>query len=82
VGEDEERSMVKLHDKLSSNFDLIPPGAPAADRPARSMTSILALTLCERWTACSADRRPAERPGQAVLDVGNRRSAVSGASFA
>ena len=26
-GEDEERSMVKLHDKLCANFDLIPPGA-------------------------------------------------------
>jgi multidrug efflux pump subunit AcrB len=47
VGEDEERSMVKLHDKLSSNFDLIPPGAgPPLIKP-RSIDDvpILALTL-------------------------------------
>jgi len=50
VGEDQERSMVKLHDKLSSNVDLIPPGAgPPLIKP-RSIDDvpILALTL---WSA-------------------------------
>jgi multidrug efflux pump subunit AcrB len=47
VGEDEERSMVKLHDKLSSNFDLIPPGASPPLIKPRSIDDvpILALTL-------------------------------------
>ena len=47
VGEDEERSMVKLRDKLSSNFDLIPPGAGQPLIKPRSIDDvpILALTL-------------------------------------
>jgi multidrug efflux pump subunit AcrB len=47
VGEDQERSMVKLHDKLSSNFDLIPPGAGRPLVKPRSIDDvpILALTL-------------------------------------
>jgi multidrug efflux pump subunit AcrB len=47
VGEDQERSMVKLHDKLSSNFDLIPPGAGHPLVKPRSIDDvpILALTL-------------------------------------
>ena len=47
VGEDQERSMVKLHDKLSSNFDLIPPGAGQPLIKPRSIDDvpILALTL-------------------------------------
>ncbi len=47
VGEDEERSLVKLNNKLSSNFDLIPPGASQPLVKARSIDDvpILALTL-------------------------------------
>jgi multidrug efflux pump subunit AcrB len=47
VGEDEERSMVKLHDKLRANFDLIPPGASQPLVKPRSIDNvpILALTL-------------------------------------
>jgi multidrug efflux pump subunit AcrB len=47
VGEDEERSMVKLHDKLSSNLDLIPPGASQPLIKPRSIDDvpILAVTL-------------------------------------
>jgi len=47
VGEDEERSMVKLLDKLRANFDLIPPGASQPLIKPRSIDDvpILALTL-------------------------------------
>jgi multidrug efflux pump subunit AcrB len=47
VGEDEERSMVKLHDKLRANFDLIPPGASQPLVKPRSIDDvpILAFTL-------------------------------------
>jgi multidrug efflux pump subunit AcrB len=47
VGEDEERSMVKLNDKLRANFDLIPPGASQPLVKPRSIDDvpILALTL-------------------------------------
>ncbi len=45
VGEDQERSMVKLHDKLSSNFDLIPPGASQPLIKPRSIDDVPILTL-------------------------------------
>ena len=47
VGEDQERSMVKLNDKLRANFDLIPPGASQPLVKPRSIDDvpILALTL-------------------------------------
>ena len=47
VGEDEERSMVKLHDKLRANFDLIPSGASPPLVKPRSIDDvpILVLTL-------------------------------------
>jgi len=47
VGEDEERSLVKLYNKLYSNFDLIPPGASRPLIKPRSIDDvpILALTL-------------------------------------
>jgi multidrug efflux pump subunit AcrB len=47
VGEDEERSIVRLNQKMSANYDLIPPGAgPPLVKP-RSIDDvpILALTL-------------------------------------
>ncbi|MBI3890515.1 MAG: efflux RND transporter permease subunit, partial [Candidatus Wallbacteria bacterium] len=47
VGEDEERSIVKLYNKLQSNFDLIPPGAsqPLVKPRCIDDVPILALTL-------------------------------------
>jgi multidrug efflux pump subunit AcrB len=47
VGEDEERSIVKLNQKMHSNFDLIPPGASPPLVKPRSIDDvpILALTL-------------------------------------
>jgi multidrug efflux pump subunit AcrB len=47
VGEDEERSIVKLNQKMHANFDLIPPGATPPLVKPRSIDDvpILALTL-------------------------------------
>ena len=47
VGEDEERSIVKLNQKMHANFDLIPPGASQPLVKPRSIDDvpILALTL-------------------------------------
>src|SRR5512134_3897957 len=47
VGEDEERSIVRLNQKMSANFDLIPPGASVPLIKPRSIDDvpILALTL-------------------------------------
>ncbi len=47
VGEDEEKSIVKLNQKMSANFDIIPPGASQPLIKPRSIDDvpILALTL-------------------------------------
>jgi multidrug efflux pump subunit AcrB len=47
VGEDEEKSIVKLYNKMYANFDLIPPGASSPLIKPRSIDDvpILALTL-------------------------------------
>ena len=47
VGEDEERSMVRLADKLAAHLDLVPPGASAPLVKPRSIDDvpILAVTL-------------------------------------
>jgi multidrug efflux pump subunit AcrB len=47
VGEDEEKSIVRLNQKMSANFDLIPPGATPPLVKPRSIDDvpILALTL-------------------------------------
>jgi multidrug efflux pump subunit AcrB len=47
VGEDEEKSIVRLNQKMSANFDLIPPGASPPLVKPRSIDDvpILALTL-------------------------------------
>jgi multidrug efflux pump subunit AcrB len=47
VGEDEEKSIVKLYNKMYANFDLIPPGAGTPLIKPRSIDDvpILALTL-------------------------------------
>jgi multidrug efflux pump subunit AcrB len=50
VGQDEEKSIVRLNQKLSANFDLIPPGASMPLVKPRSIDDvpILALTLSSR----------------------------------
>jgi multidrug efflux pump subunit AcrB len=78
VGEDEERSMVKLHDKLRANFDLIPPGASQPLVKPRSIDDvpILALTLwSERVDPFILRRIAAELDDQvkAVPDVSETR---------
>jgi multidrug efflux pump subunit AcrB len=78
VGEDEERSMVKLHDKLRANFDLIPPGASQPLVKPRSIDDvpILALTLwSERVDSFTLRRIAAQLDDQvkAVTDVAETR---------
>src|SRR5579859_7810347 len=50
VGQDEEKSIVRLNQKLSANYDLIPPGATPPLVKPRSIDDvpILALTLSSR----------------------------------
>ena len=50
VGQDEEKSVVRLNQKLSANFDLIPPGASRPLVKPRSIDDvpILALTLSSK----------------------------------
>ena len=78
VGEDEERSMVKLHDKLRANLDLIPPGASPPLVKPRSIDDvpILALTLwSERVDSYVLRRIAAQLDDQvkAVPDVSETR---------
>ena len=78
VGEDEERSMVKLHDKLRANFDLIPAGASQPLVKPRSIDDvpILALTLwSERADPYTLRRIAAQLDDQvkAVTDVAETR---------
>jgi multidrug efflux pump subunit AcrB len=71
VGEDQERSMVKLHDKLSSNFDLIPPGAGQPLVKPRSIDDvpILGLTLWSERADPFTLRRIAAQLDDAVKAV-------------
>ena len=50
VGQDEEKSIVRLNQKLYANFDLIPPGASQPLVKPRSIDDvpILALTLSSK----------------------------------
>ncbi|HSD50961.1 MAG TPA: efflux RND transporter permease subunit, partial [Candidatus Methylomirabilis sp.] len=71
VGEDEERSMVKLHDKLRANFDLIPPGASTPLIKPRSIDDvpILALTLWSDRVDGFTLRRIAAQLDDQIKDV-------------
>ncbi|HSL92442.1 MAG TPA: efflux RND transporter permease subunit, partial [Candidatus Limnocylindrales bacterium] len=62
VGEDEEKSIVRLNQKMLANFDLIPPGASPPLVKPRSIDDvpILALTLDSDRYDSSALRRIAE----------------------
>jgi multidrug efflux pump subunit AcrB len=85
VGEDEERSLVKLNQKLQANFDLIPPGASLPLVKPRSIDDVpvLGLTLhSQRYGAFELRRIAAQLqdeiaqvPGvsQVVLIGGQRR---------
>jgi multidrug efflux pump subunit AcrB len=78
VGEDEEDSLVKLHTKLLSNADLIPPGASAPLVKPRSIDDVpvLALTLSSVRVSPLALRRIAAQLDEeirAVPDVSETR---------
>ena len=78
VGEDEEKSIVKLNQKMYANFDLIPPGATQPLVKPRSIDDvpILALTLSSpRYTGFEL-RRLAAQIHDTVTQV-NNVSAVS-----
>ena len=69
VGEDEEKSIVRLNQKMSANFDLIPPGAtPASGQAAlhrrRPDPRDHALLRPSRPVLAAADRAAAARPGE------------------
>lgn len=61
VGQDEERSLVRLNQKLQSNFDIIPPGASHPLVKPRSIDDvpILAITLSSERYDPSALRKVA-----------------------
>ncbi len=77
VGEDEERAIVRLNQKMFANFDLIPPGASQPLIKPRSIDDvpILALTLWSRRYGDYELRRAAAQLHDAVKQV-NEVSAV------
>jgi multidrug efflux pump subunit AcrB len=73
VGEDEENAIVRLNQKMSSNFDLIPPGASLPLIKPRSIDDvpILALTLSSRIYDHFTLRRIAAQLHDDVKEVPN-----------
>jgi multidrug efflux pump subunit AcrB len=71
VGEDEEDSILKVYNKLYSNFDLIPPGASQPLVKPRSIDDvpILALTLWSQRYDHAALRRLAAQLDEQIKDV-------------
>jgi multidrug efflux pump subunit AcrB len=71
VGEDEEKSIVKLYNKMYANFDLIPPGATTPLIKPRSIDDvpILALTLWSDRVDGYTLRRIAAQIDDQVKDV-------------
>jgi multidrug efflux pump subunit AcrB len=71
VGQDEEKSIVRLNQKLSANFDLIPPGASQPLVKPRSIDDvpILALTLSSRRYNDFDLRRIASQLDDAIKQV-------------
>jgi multidrug efflux pump subunit AcrB len=78
VGEDEEKAVVRLNQKMSANFDLIPPGASPPLIKARSIDDvpILALTLWSKRYGDYELRRIAAQLHDAIKQV-DQVSAVS-----
>jgi len=71
VGEDEEKSIVKLYNKMYANFDLIPPGATAPLIKPRSIDDvpILSLTLWSDRVDGFTLRRIAAQLDDQIKDV-------------
>jgi multidrug efflux pump subunit AcrB len=71
VGQDEEKSIVRLNQKLSANFDLIPPGASQPLVKPRSIDDvpILALTLTSKRYGDFELRRIAAQVDDAIKQV-------------
>ncbi len=71
VGEDEEKSIVKLNQKMFANFDIIPPGATTPLIKPRSIDDvpILALTFWSRRYGPFELRRVAAQVDDAVKQV-------------
>ncbi len=91
VGEDEEKSIVRLNQKMFANFDLIPPGATPPLIKPRSIDDvpILALTF---WSKRYGDYRTAPRGragarrrqagGRCLRRHAHRRAAARGSRHA
>lgn len=73
VGQDEEKSLVRLNQKLQSNFDIIPPGASLPLVKPRSIDDvpILALTLSSDHYDGSALRKMAAALGTELKQTPN-----------
>ncbi|MCL4401914.1 MAG: efflux RND transporter permease subunit, partial [Acidobacteria bacterium] len=71
VGQDEEKSIVRLNQKLAANYDLIPPGASQPIVKPRSIDDvpILALTLWSKRYGDYELRRIAAQVDDAVKQV-------------
>ncbi len=71
VGQDEEKSIVRLNQKLSANFDMIPPGASQPLVKPRSIDDvpILALTLTSKRYGDFELRRIAAQVHDAIKQV-------------
>jgi multidrug efflux pump subunit AcrB len=71
VGEDEEKSIVKIYNKMYANFDLIPPGASTPLIKPRSIDDvpILALTLWSDRVDGFTLRRIAAQLDDQIKDV-------------
>ncbi|MBK6694541.1 MAG: efflux RND transporter permease subunit [Myxococcales bacterium] len=71
VGEDEERSMVRLQQKLAAHMDIVPPGASAPLVKVRSIDDVpvLAITLWSTRYSGYELRRVAAELGQHVKQV-------------
>jgi multidrug efflux pump subunit AcrB len=72
VGEDEERSMVRLQDKLAAHMDVVPPGASPPLVKLRSIDDVpvLALTLWSKRYSGYELRRLAAELREQVKQVG------------
>ncbi len=73
VGQDQEKALVRLREKLQSNFDLIPPGASQPIIKPRSIDDVpvLALTLHSTRAEALALRQIAERVEEKIKSVPN-----------
>ena len=71
VGEDEEKSIVKLYNKMYANFDLIPPGASTPLIKPRSIDDvpILAITLWSDRVDGYTLRRVAAQLDDQIKDI-------------